>query len=423
MTKAKPSGKYIDDEDEDGRLSQFSLFEGDLMNRAFARIGLGPREPVHMFWRCVILISLSYGVMALLSIPDALAYKPGQPLALNFFYDFAAYTQYFIGLPLFIIAERVISSNILAAARDFEESGVVADKDKPELERIEKDIEVLRKKLWPEIMIMVFALYMGIMALGPEMFVDDPDMVTWHSTKITGHPFLTHWMTPAGWYAMLVGLPIMSYIWLRCVLKIGMWYWYLRRLSRFKLVLVASHPDRTGGVGFLSEVQAKFAIVILAFGISNIVSTVGYKIAIENAPVNLPPVWGMVAGFVIGAPILFLSPLLLFTKQLSRVKKRAMAQFREKAMRSAIKVEDTWLHSEDNLARDEELRNELAQLNLLTGFYDRIHGMRVVPFDVRSAGQLIGSAVGPVIPILPYFIEIDDKWQKVLEVFTKWLPG
>ena len=420
MAKAKKP-EWMEDDDDD-RLSQFSLFEGDLMNRAFAKIGLGPRHPIHMFWRCMILISISYGVMALLSIPDALAYKPGQPMALNFFYDFAAYTQYFIGLPLFIIAERVISANILAAARDFEESGIIADKDKPELERIEKDIEMLRKKMWPEVMIMCLALYMGVMALGPEMFTKDPNMVTWHSYKID-HEFLTHWMTPAGWYAMLIGLPIMSYIWLRCVWKICMWYWYLRRVSRFKLIFVASHPDRTGGIAFLSEVQAKFAIVILAFGISNVVSTVGYKIAIENAPVNLPPVWGMVVGFVIMAPVLFLSPLLLFTKQLSRVKKRAMAQFREKAMRSAIKVEDAWLHSEDNLARDEELKNELAQLNLLTGFYDRIHGMRVVPFDLRSAGQLIGSAVGPVIPILPYFIEIDDKWAKVLEVFTKWLPG
>lgn len=413
----------IDDEPKQERLSQLSLYEGDLMNRVFAKIGLGPKKVTHMFWRCVILISLSYGVMALLSIPAALRYQPGQPLALNFFYDFAAYTQYFIGLPLFIIAERVISSNILAAARDFEESGVIADTDKPELVRIEKDVEVLRKKMWPEVFIMIASLYMGIMALGPEMLTKDEHMVTWHSVAIDGHPFLTHWMTPAGWYAMLIGLPIMSYIWLRCVWKIGMWYWYLRRVSQLKLVFVASHPDRTGGIGFLSEVQAKFAIVILAFGISNILSTVGYKIAIENAPVNLPPVWGMVAGFAIGAPVLFLSPLLLFTKQLGRVKKRAMAQFREKAMRSALKVEEQWLNSQDTPERDEELRSELARLNLLTGFYERIHGMRVVPFDIRSAGQLIGSAVGPMLPLLPYFIEMSEPWKKFLEVLMKWLPG
>jgi hypothetical protein len=290
------------------------------------------------------------------------------------------------------------------------------------LKNTEKRISGLRKKMWPEYLIIAVSIYMGVMALGPEMFTKDPNMVTWHSYKITGHGHLTHWMTPAGWYAMFIGLPIMSYTWVRCVWKVSMWYWYLRRVSKFHLTLVASHPDHTGGIGFLSEVQAKFAIVILAFGISNIVSTVGYKIAIEHAPVNLPPVWGMVAGFVIGAPVMFLAPLLLFTKQLSRTKKRAIAQFREKAMMSARAVEERWMMTEDTPERNEQLRNELSQLNLLSGFYERIHAMRVVPFDLRSAGQLIGSAVGPVLPILPYFIEMPDEWEKILEVLTKWIP-
>ena len=408
--------------DEDEVLSQFSLYEGDLLNRVFAKIGLGARKPLHMLGRILILVSISYGGMALLSIEPTLNLPADAEAAQNFFYDFAAYGQFFVGLPLFIIAERIISENILSAARDFENSGVVAPEDKPKLDNIEKDIAVLRKKAWPEIMCILFSYYMAFMALGPELFIKDAEMITWHSTEISGHPFLTHWMTPAGWYAMLVALPIQSYIWVRCVWKVGMWYWYLRRVSRFHLVLVASHPDHTGGIGFLSEVQAKFAIVILAFGVSNIISTVGYKIAVEHAPVDLPSVWGMVVGFVIGAPLLFLAPLLLFTKQLGRTKKRALAQFREKAMASALKVEQEWLHSPPGEEQEVVLRGELSQLNLLTGFYERIHGMRVVPFDLRSAGQLIGSAAGPMIPLLPYFVKMPEPWVKILEALTKWLP-
>jgi hypothetical protein len=406
---------------DDERVSQFSLFEGDLMNRSFARIGLGNRQPHHILFRFLILVTISYGGMAVFSIKQAMSLPPNAAPALNFFLDFAAYTQYFIGLPLFLIAERIISDNILSAARDFENSGVVSDEDKPKLIQMEKRVEELRKAMWPEYFLIIMSLYMGVMALGVEMFTTNTEMVTWHSAKID-HPVFTRWMTPAGWYAMFVGLPIMSYVWLRTFWKVTLWYWYLKQISKFKLTLVASHPDKTGGIGFLSEVQSKFAIVILAFGISNILSTVGYKIAIEHAPVDLPPVWGMVVGFVVFAPIMFLAPLLLFTKQLSRTKKRAMAQFREKAMMSAVAVEENWLMNDDgSRERKEQLRDELTQLNLLTGFYERIQAMRVIPFDLRSAGQLIGSAVGPMLPLLPYFFDIPEAWIKILDMLFGWL--
>ena len=416
--------RHVYQEDNaDERLSQFSLFEGDLMNRTFARIGLGPRKPSHILARFLILVSISYGGMAALSILPAMNLPEKYEPALNFFYDFAAYTQYFIGLPLFLIAERIISDNILSAARDFESSGVVSEADKPELAKMEKRVEELRKAMWPEYFLMIMAVYMGVMALGVEMFTTNTEMVTWHSYKID-HPVFTRWMTWAGWYAMFIGLPIMSYIWLRTFWKVTLWYWYLKQISKFKLTLVASHPDKTGGIGFLSEVQAKFAIVILAFGISNILSTVGYKIAIEHAPVDLPPVWGMVVGFVVFAPMMFLAPLLLFTKQLSRTKKRAMAQFREKAMMSAVAVEERWLMSDDKTPdRESKLRDELAQLNLLTGFYERIQSMRVIPFDIRSGGQLVGSAVGPMIPLLPYFFNIPEAWMKIIQVLFGWMTG
>ncbi|MGB4107563.1 MAG: hypothetical protein WBK55_07185 [Alphaproteobacteria bacterium] len=409
------------EDNADERLSQFSLFEGDLMNRTFAKVGLGPRKPTHILFRYLILLTISYGGMAVFSIQQVMHLPPDPHPALNFFLDFAAYTQYFIGLPLFLISERIISDNILSAARDFENSGVVSKEDKPELARMEKRVGELRRAMWPEYFLIAMALYMGVMALGVEMFTTNNEMVTWHSYRLKDHPVFTRWMTPAGWYAMFIGLPIMSYVWLRTFWKVTLWYWYLKQISKFKLTLVASHPDKTGGIGFLSEVQAKFAIVILAFGISNILSTVGYKIAIENAPIDLPPVWGMVAGFVIFAPIMFLAPLLLFTKQLSRTKKRAMAQFREKAMASAVAVEQGWLMNDDAPGREDKLRDELAQLNLLTGFYERIQSMRVIPFDLRSAAQLIGSAVGPMIPLLPYFFDIPEAWVKLIEVFTKWL--
>lgn len=48
----------------------------------------------------------------------------------------------------------------------------------------------------------------------------------------------------------------------------------------------------------------------------------------------------MVLGFAILGPTLFLAPLLLFTKQLARTKRRTMNQFRDKAVAAAWRVEE-----------------------------------------------------------------------------------
>jgi hypothetical protein len=397
--------------------SQFSVFEGDLVNRGFAKLRLGARRPLHMLGRILVLIAITWVPMAILA--SFVQLPPDAPTARNFFYDFAAYTQFFFGIPLYIIAERLIAESMLAAARDFANSGVVAEADKPALARIEAEVAIARRRIGPDLLCVGIAFVFSLITIGPELFWHS-DMQTWHVVKLSeSHRYLTL----AGAWLMFVALPIQIYWWIRWIWKISLWYGYLNRVSKFKLVLIASHPDRTGGIAFLSEVQAKFAIIILAFGISNVVSTIAYKIAIEHAPVSLPPIWGAVAGFIIFAPLFFLLPLLLFTKQLSRTKKRTLAQFREKAMQSALKVERQWLDTSRSEAdREEAARTELSQLNLLNGFYERIHGMRVVPFDLRSASQLISAAIGPMVPLLPYFVELPEPWDKILEALTKWLP-
>lgn len=223
-------------------LSQLSVFEGDLVNRAFARIGIGAKTSSDLLLRIVVLIAITWVPMA------AMAYFTPLPkdatAAQNFFYDFAAYAQFFVGIPLFIIAERVMSESMLAAGRDFIESGVVAEADRPALQEVERTIARLRRAAKPEFICIFLAFVMALMTIGPELFIVS-DMKTWHVTKPEGaRPHLT----PAGAWEMFVALPIQIYWWVRWVWKIGLWYWYLSRVSKYKLVLVASHPDRTGGI-------------------------------------------------------------------------------------------------------------------------------------------------------------------------------
>jgi hypothetical protein len=214
---------------------------------------------------------------------------------------------------------------------------------------------------------------------------------------------------------------LLNYWWLRWIWKIILWSWYLFRLSRFRLRLVASHPDRTGGIGFLSDVQTRFGVVILAYGITNVGSTIAYKMAFEGATLGDHSVWGPLVGFVIGAPLLFTIPLFMFTKQLHRAKKRAVERYHTRAIERAMAFELKWLERRSYGKYDPSSEAELTGLNSLNAVYDHIRKMRVVPFDARSFLELTMQTIGSLLPILPY-LGIPEPNLKMLESLYKALP-
>jgi hypothetical protein len=209
---------------------------------------------------------------------------------------------------------------------------------------------------------------------------------------------------------MLLALPILNYWWLRWIWKIALWCWYLWQASRLPLVLTASHPDETGGLGFISDVQTKFGLVIVAYGISNIASTVGYEIGVEHASWSLYTVWCPLLIFIVAAPLLFTLPLFMFTKRLYRVKKRAREELYEKVGDLTRAFNLTW----HNAGKDATLGADLLQWQQLRSFYEHIEKMRIVPFDLRSFGELLGQTLGSLLPLLAY-LNLPDWLMRIIE--------
>jgi hypothetical protein len=392
----------------DPAVTPFSLFDGDFLNRTFSAMGLQGRRARDLFGRSIAVIAVTWLPMALFALNEGLV--SAEIEARNFFADYAAYAQFLIALPLFIVAERVVSRNTREAAEDFLNTGVVNLADVPAVDAAHREVRRLRLAWLPEVVCALLAWTLAYFTFAPE-FSDDT-MVTWHTQYSGANRSLT-W---TGGWAMLVALPVLNYWWLRLAWKIVIWTRYLWRMSRLDLVLVAAHPDRTGGIGFISEVQAKFALVLFAYGISNVAATIAYQVAIQDASLTLPPVWGPALGFVICAPLLFLVPLFMFTKQLFRTKRRSLTLYREQATRHALAFEARWLATDAHDHAGAETA-ELTNLNNVATMFDRVEHMRVVPFDLRSASQLVASTLGSVATVLP-LLRIEGPLKVWLEILT-----
>jgi hypothetical protein len=345
-----------------------------------------------MVKRCIAAVLVTWVPMAILAWRQGLIDLAVTPT--NFFADFAAYAIFLVGLPLFLLSEVIIDGSTREAADDFFRCGVVAADEAPRVDGVHATIRRCRESWWPDVACVALAFALSLVILVPQ-FGPQP-LPTWHVDGDVG----ARRLTAAGCWAFLIAIPFVNYIWLRLTFKICLWIYYLYHVSRTRLDLHPTHPDLTGGLGFISEAQGRFALFILAYGISNVAAPVGYQIAVQNYDLSIMPVWGPVVGFVVGAPLLFTLPLFMFTKQLFRTKKRALAAMRERVAEHSRRVEARWLFEHAPPPAAEETQ-QLAEQNLLATMFARVEHMRVVPFDLRSFGQLIGSTLGAMATLLP----------------------
>ena len=397
------NGEHVNPSDAAARVP-FSLFDGDPINRIFARLNLGSDRVRDLVGRSGCLVFLTWGMLVSIVLLSGSG-RSGPP-GKNFFLDFAAYLQFVLGLPLFVVAERIVAKRTEETAWLFVTTGVVSPADAPRLDAVHQRLARMRQSVVPDLACLAVGVALSVVTIAPELHAAIP---TWHTARLaTG---ATVFSAPGRW-EMWVALPVLNYWWLRWVWKIILWCLYLFYVSRFRLTIAASHPDSTGGLGFLSEAQTNFGLVILAYGISNISSTIGYKVIMEHASPGQITVWGPFVTFVIAAPLLFTLPLLLFTTQLLQAKRRLLEAYRVRTTAEAVEFENQWGASASPSTEVPTPPN-LAAYSQWRALYQHVQGMRVVPFDLRSFSELVGYATGPFLPLLTLTEKLDSppvKW-------------
>ena len=372
-------------------------------------MGLGTHTPFAIVKRCLVAVLITYVPMAILAWRQGLV---GIELApTNFFADFAAYAQFLVGLPLYLVAEAIIDGSTREAAREFTRCGIISREDAPRINQVNETLKRLRESFWPDVGCIVLAYAFSLVILVPQ-FGADP-LPTWH---VHGDEHSRN-LTAAGYWTFFIAIPFSNYIWMRLIWKITLWIFFLYRVSSMRLDLHPTHPDLTGGIGFISETQGRFALFILAFGISNVAAPVGYQIAVLNFDLSILPVWGPLVLFTLGAPLLFMLPLLMFTKQLFQARKRALTAYRERVTEHSRVVESHWLFGDRSISVQEEIR-DIAEQSTLGAMFARIDHMRVVPFDLRSFMQLLGSTLGAMATLLP-LLHAKGEMTGIVEAMSK----
>ena len=242
----------------------------------------------------------------------------GSAVGVPLLYDIDAHARILVALPLLIVAELVVHRRRREVVGQFVSLGLVRDAVRERFDAAIISAMRLRDSVFAELLLIAVVYGVGI-------------LVVWRHYGALGTP--TWYATPdegalrpqlAGWWYLLVSLPLFQFVLLRWYFRLFVWARFLWDVSRMDVAYAPMHPDRTGGIGFLSRTGNAFAPLLLAQGVL-LAGTIANRIFFDDAA--LPEFKLLVFTFVVAVLAAVLAPLLVFIVPLSRAKRAGLRQY------------------------------------------------------------------------------------------------
>jgi hypothetical protein len=366
--------------------NRYSMFAEPLHVGLLKRLRLlPPAERFEARRRIVLLVLVGWLPMAVLATIEALLSDHAAPL--GFYADFAMYAQLLIAAPILILCEYSVLPALGEIALYFSRSAVIPDAEHARFETLVESTRRLSAGVWPSfaLVIVVYAIDLAIFFLLPRPMVPD-----WQ--RSAGGTRLSL----AGWWHMLVALPLVIGLLLAWLWRLGIWMRFLFKVSRMPLRLVAAHPDRVAGLRFVAYSPRVF--MPLAFAISVLGAGTFANEVFHNGVAPLEHSIGPIVTVLLLVAILLLPPL-FFTPALMRAWQLGVFLYGELARRVGQRFEARWLATGRTIDDDTLAVPDFSTTTDLYGVVGNVYAMRLVLIDLRIVVGLVAAACLPFVPI------------------------
>ena len=384
--------------------SDFSLVLGGPLFQLYRRAHLSGSALELMHRRVLAIAVVAWLPLLLLSVMGKHAL--GGSLTIPFLYDIEAHVRFLIALPILVAAELIVHSRIRPVVKRFLERGIIIPEHIPRFHAAIDSAMRLRNSVIVEAAILVLVYTFGLWASLSQVA---PEITTWYATSEG-----SQWhLTLAGYWYVFVSIPIFQFILLRWYLRFFIWFQFLWRVSKLKLRLIATHPDRAGGIGFLGASSYAFGPILSAQG-ALLAGLIAVRVLYEGQ--NLMA-FKMEAAGLIGFFMLFiLSPLVVFAPHLARAKRAGLRHYGQLASRYVQGFEEKWIH--EGAPREDELLGsaDIQSLADLGNSFTVVQEMRLVPFGLKDAIRLSVATAAPLIPLGLTVVSLEELLTRLIKI-------
>ena len=385
-------------------MQDFSLVLGGPLYQLLRRAHLSDDALSLQRRRILVLALIAWLPLLLLATLSGRLFDGG--VAVPFLFDVEVHVKFLVVLPLLVIAELVVHQRMRTVVSTFGARHLVAPADVARLDSAIASAYRLRNSITAELLLIAIVYAVGISVVWRQYVA--LDAATWYATPAAGGSTLT----VAGiWYGY-VSLPLFQFLLCRWYFRVCIWARLLWQVSRIPLALVPTHPDRVGGLGFLSNTVYAFVPLVLAHG-ALLAGALASQIFYAGA--RLTDFRLEILLLMIFVVFLVVGPLLVFAPQLSRAKRTGLREYGTLAQGYVRAFDEKWLRSG---AVDEPMlgSGDIQSLADLGNSFEIVRGMRIVPVSKEALLQLGVATLIPIVPLVLTLMPLEELLQKLLGV-------
>ena len=327
-------------------------------------------------------------------------------VSVPFLYDIDVHVRFLLALPLLIAAEVIVHRRIRAVVDQFRERNLIAPEDQRSFDAFVSGAMRLRNSVAIELSLLVLSFTVGYWLWRSQASLH---VATWYGTGANNALSFT----AAGYWYVFVSIPLLRFIILRWYFRLCIWYLFLIRVSRLRLQLNALHPDRAGGLGFLSLSADAIAPVLIAQTVF-LSGLIANQIWHESA--TLPEFKFLIGGVLGFLMLIAFLPLSFFALRMAEAKRAALREYGLLAAQYASEFRRKWLRASP--ARGEELLGsaDFQSLADLGNSYAVVREMGLMPFGRTVVVRLLVLLALPLAPLALTLFPFEVLLQQLIKL-------
>ena len=389
-------------DDVAAQAGDFSLVLGGPLYQLLRRAHLSD-DALHLVrQRIVVITLLAWLPLVVLSALGGRLLPGSVPVP--FVYDVEVHVRFLVALPLLILAELVVHQRMRRIAAAFLDRNLVPPAGRERFMRTLASAMRLRNSVAAEALLIALVYVVGVLVVWRHFVVLKTG--TWYAFP-TGNDSS---LTAAGiWYGY-VSVPLFQFLLLRWYFRLFIWARFLWQVSRMPLALVPTHPDRLGGLGFLSNTVYAFAVLVVAHG-AILSAQLANRIFFLGANLlDFKLEMALMAAFL---ALLVFGPLLVFAPQLAECKRIGLREYGTLAERYVRAFDVKWLHA--TAPPDEPFVGsaDIQSLADLGNSYEVVKEMRLAPITRDAIVQLAVALFLPIAPLALTIMPMEDLLKKL----------
>jgi hypothetical protein len=375
----------------------FSLVVGGPLFQLLRRAHLSD-DALHLVrQRIVVITLLTWLPLLILSMLEEKML--GQSVAVPFLLDVEVHARFLLALPLLIAAEILVHQRMRPLVKQFIERDLIPEDAMPRFHAAIDSALRLRNSVAAELLLIALVYTVGVFVVWRQFIA--LDAATWYATpSVDGLAF-----SLAGVWFGYVSLPVFQFLLVRWYFRLFIWIRFLWQVSRIDLNVLPTHPDRVGGLGFLSNTAYAYALLALAHGtllfgqLANRIFFVGD---------SLPQFKIEIVLMVVFMLCLSLGPLLVFAPQLAQRKRTGLREYGALAQRYVREFDDKWLRG--GASADESLvgSGDIQSLADLGNSFELIRTMRIAPVTRDAIVHLAAVTLAPIAPLALTMMPLEE---------------